>query len=96
MKESVKEIALVADLHGNLPAVHGLFDALAIGILACDLCGNGNGFKVVTLFDGQSDQMLGAPADFLSLCFGGNDLSMIQKRGDLAAQECLSLIAGSA
>ena len=81
-------------INGNLSSVYGLFDALAVCILAGNLCGHGDGLIIVAFFDSQSDQMLGDPADFLSLCFGGNDLSMIQKRGDLAAQERLSLIAG--
>ena len=68
-------MGLNQDLTGLL--VNDLLYALAVLVLAGNLGGNFNSFKVILLFYCQGDQSVNDLLYLLSLSFGGNDLAVV-------------------
>ena len=64
-------------VYGNFLSVYNFFDSLAIFVFAGTFCFYSYFLKVVFFFYCKCDQTFRYLTDFLSLCFCGNDLTII-------------------
>ena len=83
-------------VNGSFLSVNNLFYSLAVFVLAGNFSGNGNGLEVVFLAYCHSDQAFSDLADLFCLCLGSNDFAVLNQSGNLASDQCFSLVCSSA
>ncbi len=72
-------------VNGNFLAVLNFLDALAVLVLLCNLCGYLNVLEIVLFLNCKSDKTFNDLLNFFSLGFGGDDLAVLNKSGNLAS-----------